>query len=225
MSEVLATIPMAMEPARVAIAPDGSRAYVTMSELVAEGPDVDAIAVIDTTTRTVVATIPVGSMPAEVVVAPDGKTVYVPCWNGAELQGILSIIDVSTNTVTGSVVLSGRGGAPTGAAITPDGSRVYVSTQGEADVPGGNGKVSVVNTATKRVVVTIPINPFEPGVADKPATHPIGWSGTANGVAIMPDGQTAYVTDRSSKAVRVIPVDEPEDVRGAQDARSSDREE
>jgi len=55
--------------------------------------------------------------------------------------------------------------------------------------------------------------------------HPIGWSGTANGVAIMPDGQTAYVTDRSSKAVRVIPVDEPEDVRGAQDARSSDREE
>ncbi len=34
MSEVLATIPMAMEPARVAIAPDGSRAYVTTSEVV-----------------------------------------------------------------------------------------------------------------------------------------------------------------------------------------------
>ena len=37
----------------VAIAPDGSRAYVTMSKTVAEGPDAGAIAVIDTTTRAV----------------------------------------------------------------------------------------------------------------------------------------------------------------------------
>jgi YVTN family beta-propeller protein len=67
-SEVLATIPVAMEPGRVAIAPDGSRAYVTMTESVAEGSDRGAVAVINTAAREVIATVPVGSLPAEVVV-------------------------------------------------------------------------------------------------------------------------------------------------------------
>ena len=77
--------------------------------------------------------------------------------------------------------------SPHRAAITPDGRLVYVADR-------SRHLISVV----------------KPGVADRPARHPIGWSGTADGVAIMPDGQTAYVADRSSKAVRVIPVDEPE---------------
>ena len=172
MSEVLATIPMAMEPARVAIAPDGSRAYVTLSELVAEGPDVGAIAVIDTTTRTVVATIPVGSMPAEVVVAPDGKTVYVPCWNGAELQGILSIIDVDEHRLR-RTQRSRWSPRRDDHARRQQGLRLHPGRGGR---PRRNGKVSVVNTATKRVVVTIPINPF-----------PSAWG--------SPDGKLVYALD------------------------------
>jgi sugar lactone lactonase YvrE len=37
-------------------------------------------------------------------------------------------------------------------------------------------------------------------------THPVSWSGSADGIAMMPDGLTAYVSDRRSRAVHVIPV-------------------
>jgi DNA-binding beta-propeller fold protein YncE len=43
------------------------------------------------------------------------------------------------------------------------------------------------------------------------ATHkligsPVIWSGSGDGLAIMPDGLTAYVADRRSRAVQAIPV-------------------
>jgi DNA-binding beta-propeller fold protein YncE len=143
-------------------------------------------------------------------------TLYVPNWDGANLRGVLSLIDATTNTVTGSVVLSGRGGGPTGAAITPDGTRVYVSTDSEVDVPGDRGKVSVVDTATKAVVATIPINPFpasvgitpngrlvyaldtegDPAVIDTAtheATFPFLSSPVGTRVAFTPDGTLAYM--------------------------------
>jgi len=210
MSDVVDTISLPMEPQRVALAPDGSHAYVTMTEI---GSDVGAVAVIDTATREVVATVPVGSMPAEVVVSPDGESLYVPCWDG---QGILSAIDLSTNTVTASVVLSGLGGGPTGAAITPDGAHVYVSTQHEVDGPEDRGKVSVVDTATLTISATIPINPFPSGMGITPdgrlvyaldsegdpavidtstneATFPFLSSPVGDRVAFTPDGTLAYM--------------------------------
>lgn len=215
-SELLATIPVAMAPGRVAIAPDGSRAYVTLTQGVADGPDVGAVAVISTATREVVATVPVGSMPAEVVVSPDGLTLYVPCWDGLHARGILSIIDVTTNTVTASLVVSGRGGGPTGAAIKPDGTRVYVSTQSEAETADDRGKVTVIDTATREIVATIAINPFPSGLGMTPdgglvyaldtggspavidtstneATFPFLSTPVGDRIAFTPDGALAYM--------------------------------
>jgi DNA-binding beta-propeller fold protein YncE len=91
---------------------------VAMTRSVTAGPDLGAIAVIDTAANAVIATIPVGSMPTEVVVSPDGRALYVPNRDGHNGRGVLSIIDTTTHTVTDSVAVSGRGGGPKGAAVT-----------------------------------------------------------------------------------------------------------
>jgi YVTN family beta-propeller protein len=64
-------------------------------------------------------------------------------------------------------------------AITPDGTRAYVANVED-------NTVSVIDTATNTVVVTIP------GI------------GTPRGVAITPDGTRAYVTNLHNNTVSVI---------------------
>jgi YVTN family beta-propeller protein len=164
-----------------------------------------------------------------VVVSPGGTTLYVPCWDAPNLHGILSVIDVATNSVTTSVVLSGQGGGPTGAATTPDGTRVYVSTQHELEAPGENGKVSVVDTATLKVVTTVPVNPFTSGVGITPdgllvyaldtegdpavidtatnvASFPFLSSPVGDRIAFTPDGRLAYMVRDSDIQITGIEV-------------------
>jgi YVTN family beta-propeller protein len=68
---------------------------------------------------------------------------------------------------------------PRGVAVTPDGNHVYV-TNATSDT------VSVIDTATKNVVATVPVgeNPFS--------------------VAVTSDGKHAYVTNNGSNNVSVI---------------------
>ena len=66
---VVATISFGNQnPFRVAITPDGTRAYVTI------GFPNNIVSVIDTATNTVVATIPVGSGPVAVAITPVRQT-------------------------------------------------------------------------------------------------------------------------------------------------------
>lgn len=174
-SDVLATIPVAMEPTWVAIAADGSRVYVTLEEADADQV-LSTLAVIDTETNTVIATIDVGPA-GGVVVAPDGRRAYVPNWDSRQGRGVVSVIDTAANTVTESITVSGLGGGPKGVAITPDGRRVYVATEHEVAMPEGEGKVTVIDTETRAVVASVRINPF-PSAA-----------------AITPDGRFVYVLD------------------------------
>ena len=70
---VAATISLGtnLNPFGVAITPDGTRAYVTISF-----PN-NFVSVIDTATNTVVATIPVGVAPSGIAITPDGTRAYV----------------------------------------------------------------------------------------------------------------------------------------------------
>src|ERR1700677_3915123 len=68
-SEVLATIPVGMEPKWVAVGPDGTRAYVTTMSTESSPPE-GAVAVIDTVTNTLTATIAVGILPTGAVRRP-----------------------------------------------------------------------------------------------------------------------------------------------------------
>jgi YVTN family beta-propeller protein len=64
-------IPVGLAPLAVAVAPDGTRVYVTHTA----GAAGNTVSVIDTATDIVVATVGVGSFPLGVAVAPDGTRV------------------------------------------------------------------------------------------------------------------------------------------------------
>jgi YVTN family beta-propeller protein len=78
-----------------------------------------------------------------------------------------SIEDADCGFFTGNIQVGTR---PQGVAVHPDGSRVYVASS-------GSGTVSVIDTATRSVIATIPVggSPFGPV-----------------GVAVHPDGSRAY---------------------------------
>jgi YVTN family beta-propeller protein len=171
--EVLATIAVGMEPKWVAVAPDGRRAYVTMTDPPGGGPAKGAVAVIDTWTNTLTATIAVGILPRGLVVAPDGRHAYV-----SSLQpggGVVSVIDTATNAVVDSITVSAPTKLPLGVAITPDGRQLYVVAE-SGDVIG-NGEVKVIDVTTKAIIATVAMSPCE------------------SAVTITPDGRFVYVLD------------------------------
>ncbi|MGW9567894.1 putative Ig domain-containing protein [Prescottella equi] len=174
---VTATFPVSKSPARIAIAPDGQRVYITHHD----GRtvyDPGMVSVIDTTTNAVTATVRVSQYPVGVTVTPDGSRVYV---TNRGVDGIVeygetvSVIDTVTNTVTATVKV---GKQPYAVAITPNGAHAYVANR-------LSGTVSVIDTATNAVAATIEVG------------------GRPSAVAISPTGHRAYVADASG-SVSVI---------------------
>ena len=270
--EVLATIPVEVEPRWVAITPDGNRAYVTLTkDQPGDLPTLSGVAVIDTQTNTVAATITIDhrsnlDQPSGVVITPNGRRAYVSNFDG---RGVVDVIDTATNTVITTirgnpfpstvtstpngdfVYLLDDDGSPQVVdtathkarlaeelegvvsngriAFSPDGLHLYAVSEGSdlvqvlevatgrivavVDVFGGHSTDVAISRDGRQVCVT-----QRPGKALKrplwvieTTTHKVigssaEWSGTANGLAITPDGSTAYVADRDSRAVRVIPV-------------------
>ena len=223
-TQVLATIPVGLEPRSVAIAPDGSRAYVTL-----EDPDGHAfrgaLAIVDTGTNTLTTTVKLGH-PGGVALSPDGSRAYVPNFDKSLGQGVLSVIDTGAAKLLDTIAVSGRGGNPQGVAVTLDGRHVYVPTEQEADAPEGQGKVSVIDVDTKAVATTIPIDPFPSGAAIRPdgrfvyvlatesgpevidtTTHeltiPID-TRMETGIAFTPDGKLAYGADSGTTDISVV---------------------
>jgi YVTN family beta-propeller protein len=74
----------------LAITPDGSKLYVTVTD-----NGTNTVSVIDTATNSVVGTIAVGSRPSGIAITPDGTKVYVV--NAGD--NTVSVIDTATNTV------------------------------------------------------------------------------------------------------------------------------
>jgi YVTN family beta-propeller protein len=171
-------IPVGPRPAGAVFTPDGRTAFVT-NGLLAPGPIVpgsDTVSTIDVKTRTKDPTdITVGRLPALEAVTPDGRTVFV-----ANLGGdTVSTIDVQTRTKNPTDIPVGQG--PAGIAITPDGKTAFVANSGNygaTPFPLGNSVSTIdVQTRTK--------NPTDIPVGTGPA-----------GVAITPDGKTAFVANQ-----------------------------
>jgi YVTN family beta-propeller protein len=116
-NSVVATIslPPGTSPRLVAVAPDGTRVYVTNSSFPG------AVFVIDTSTNSLLApAIIVGNGPSGIIVSPDGRFVYVANQFGSSV----SVIDTTSNSVVATIPV---GVQPTGIGVTQDGSRVYVA--------------------------------------------------------------------------------------------------
>jgi gliding motility-associated-like protein len=209
---VTATIPVGVQPAGIALSPDGNTVYVTnFSD--------NTVSVINAKTNKVIATIPVGNGPWGMAVSPDDSHVYVTnneantvsvittatntvsatipvgsvpqgiCINPggsfiyvANANSSVSVINTQTNQVVATISLSLN---PTSLCISPDGSRLYV-LDGLSAVGASTGDISVINTATNTVLSTITVAKL------------------STGIAITPDGNTIYVANYLQNAVSEI---------------------
>ena len=89
-----------------------------------------------------------------------------------DLTADIFVIDTATNTVAATITIPGTG---FWVAFTPDGKKAYVTA----------GGISVIDTAANTIVATVSLPVTSATVA----------------VAIAPDGQRAYVTDRLNGSV------------------------
>lgn len=188
--------------------PKAPLAYVTQRDA---QPDAGAVAVIDTTTNEVVATVEVGPGPHGMAITPNGKRGYVANYgtfdpvtgSPTSLSNTVSVLKLLTSTPEDDgdddaarppkeVARVEVGFGPLAVAVTPDRREVYVTNFGidkvlNPLVPGEEGHtVSVIKTASNKVVATIEVG-----------TLPAG-------IAITPDGRRAYVTNRRDATVSVI---------------------
>src|SRR5499433_2275 len=123
-------------PRGLEMTPDGKRVFFTLA-------GVDAVQVLDTTSKQIVAQIPVGASPHYAPFTPDGR------WALAVVQGPgeLAILDTASNTVADTVTV---GKAPHWSASSFDGRMAYVTNEVSNDV-------SVVDLASRKVTATIPV--------------------------------------------------------------------
>ncbi len=141
--KAVATIPVAGKPAGIAMAPDGSRAYVTC-------PDGKALAVIDAAARREVARIDLGGGPLGVAVHPSGSPVYVADSFGNRVQ----VVDPVSGSITATVSV---GNVPSGLAVTPDGNTLIVTERDD-------NQVALLDTATLARIATIKVGAHPFGV-------------------------------------------------------------
>jgi YVTN family beta-propeller protein len=185
-------------------APQGPFAYVTQRDT---RPDAGTVAVIDTAINDVVATVEVGPGPSGMAITSDGKWAYVANHGTFDalavtsLSNTVSVLKLATRRRErddhgdGDAVRPPRvmatvavGLGPLGVAVRPDGKEVYVTNFGTDNPALGDvgNTISVIKTASNKVIATITVGKF-------PA-----------GVAFTPDGRRAYVTNRGDNTVSVI---------------------
>jgi YVTN family beta-propeller protein len=168
--------------------------------------------VIDTTTHTVVAsTISTPYGPKSAAASPDGRVVYL-------VSDRIHVVNVATRMVIGEIA---TGIAPHGTAFTRDGRRAYV-LNGDAvssisiiDVFAGSAIPGIwlpsfsypryveLSPDDSTAYVTSENGLYIVDLATNTVAPPIA-TGPLNGIAILPDGRTAFVAERSTNQVLVI---------------------
>ncbi len=167
--KVAMVISLPESPSGLALAPDGSRLYVTGAA------PAGRVHVVDLPAGKVNATLPVGHTPNAPVVSPDGKTLYV-C---NRFNNNVSVIDLVSMKEAATIPVMRE---PVAAAITPDGKLLFVANSlpaGPADGDYVAAVVSIINTAARKVTASVRLANGSTGL---------------RGICISPDGRYAYVT-------------------------------
>ena len=167
--KVTQVISLPEEPTGLALAPDGSRLYVTGAA--PNGP----IHVVNLQTGKVAHTLSAGHTPCAPVVSPDENMLYV-C---NRFNNNVSVIDLASRKESAKINVKRE---PVAAAITQDGRFLFVANHLPAGASDGDyaaAVVSVLDTTTKKVIKTIDL--------------PNG-STSLQGICVSPDGRHAYIT-------------------------------
>jgi DNA-binding beta-propeller fold protein YncE len=173
-------------PNYIAISPDGSKAYIS-------DPSNDQIVPVNLTTTpaTVEPAIDVAANPEGIAFSPDGQTAYVvdndnpgaPNHTAGSKAGVTPITVAANSPGT---LITGVGPQPFAIAVAPNGKTAYV-TENASNAPG---EVFPIDLSTETAGTAIPISPEGDGLP---------------GIAITPDGSTAYVADYTQSTV--VPID------------------
>ena len=167
--KVTKTISLAAPPSGLALAPDGSKLYVTGAA--SNG----RVFVINTKNGKVTGRFRAGHTPTSPVVSPDGKKLYV-C---NKFNDDVSVLDSTSGKELARIPVRRE---PVAAAITSDGKTLFVANHLPAGATDGDyaaAEVSVIDTAANRIVDSIKL--------------PNG-SASLHDIEISPDGKHAYVT-------------------------------
>jgi YVTN family beta-propeller protein len=158
------------EPSGMAVNPKGTQLYITDSGSA-------SVNVIKTKNNALVPyQLQAGNGPAGLAFTPNGKYVYI----ANSLDNTVVVINTATQLLVGSPITVGVN--PQSVVMAPKGNNVYVTSE--------DGKVSVINTATKKVTATINTNS--------------GNNHAYPGSAITPDGNYLYVVAQSSLQVVMV---------------------
>ncbi len=156
-------------PGDLALSPDRSRLYIALAD-----PD-GLIAVVNTANARIINTIPVGHTPSALALSSDGKTLYV-C---NRFNNQVAFIDLSSGKERASIPVTRE---PVDLVLSPDGKHLFVANHipaGPADGAFTAAEISVIETKSKTLLATIPLNNGSTGV---------------NGLCISPDGHHVYAT-------------------------------
>ncbi|MEO8674874.1 MAG: DUF1566 domain-containing protein [Casimicrobiaceae bacterium] len=160
-------------PADVAVDPTSTYAFV-----VNQGSG--TVSVIATASNAVVNTIQItvgdpvnddSTQPQQIVFNKTGTFAYVK--TRGYLNGQVAVIDMSTFGVVGRIQV---GPTPNDISLDPAGAFLYVTTNDNQ----GNGKVSVIDTATRAIVAAIPVPHVAAGVTVFPLPPPTAFCPPGN---------------------------------------------
>jgi YVTN family beta-propeller protein len=183
-SRVISTINTGVNPAGIAITPDGKKAYVANNAnygdytITTPPQNINNITVIDLETFLPLTTISDSSFNGAytITINSAGTKAYVTNSGGSTI----SIIDTATDTVTGTII--GLDG-PSGFVISPGGTRAYANNYGATPGAGsGNGNSISVIDMTQNIPIIISTITLTGG---PPAAAPAA-------ITISPDGLFVY---------------------------------
>lgn len=188
-------------PTQLALAPDGSRLYITMVEY-------SGLNALDLKTGKLIRlAIGSGQDPRQLLLSADGSTVYL-------LEGNqVALYNVATKSVTTTIPLSF---GPATGVLAPDGSVLYVASQGSlARIDLTTDTVTAVTTPVSigelvyaadgsRIYLLGSGQVVSLDTATEAATPLTVQIAVSVGIALAPNARTAYVADRSGSAVAVV---------------------
>jgi PQQ-dependent catabolism-associated beta-propeller protein len=164
--EIIKRLEVGTEPETAVLSPDGR--WVSVSNETS-----NEVHLIDTTTAAIAGKVSVPRNPRGMRFTADSRQLYV----ASEQAHVVSVIDVEKRTLVKSVPTGGE--RPVDIVLSSAGTHLYVSH-------GASGDVRVFETATLKLVATIPVGP------------------RAWWMALTPDGKFIYVTVGRANEVVVI---------------------
>jgi DNA-binding beta-propeller fold protein YncE len=185
----------------LAISPNGRTAYVGDSH-------VGLVTPVDLSNGRAERPITVGQWGINAIaITPSGRTAYVV--EGGVGDAIIPI-DLATRTVGPAIHVAGTRALGSSIAITPDGRTAYVDSMGQSDfrttTPGAAitthitpSYVVPIDLGTNEALLPISLDPLSTGGHIVRSGAPIcgtncAFEETIGGIAITPDGRTAYVS-------------------------------